>query len=82
LQGAEDLARLGEAPRVVLREDELAVAQHVELSFAARDVPRWDPVLRQLGRETRSPFVIASSGRAVIDLDGHDAEPTLSRLEE
>jgi hypothetical protein len=70
---------LGEAARLVLGEDDLTVAQHVELAFAARDVPRGNPLRVQLGRETRGPLVIASSGGAVVDLDGHAAEPTLSR---
>ena len=62
---------LGEAPDFLLGEDELAVAQHVELPFATRDVARLDPVRVQLGRETRGPLVIARSGGAVVDLDRH-----------
>lgn len=76
MERAENLVVLGESARLVLGEDELAVAKHVELSLAARDVLRRNPVLVQLGRETRSPLVIASSGRAVVDLDGHAPEPT------
>lgn len=73
---------LREAPGLLLREDDLAVAQHVELPLGARDVSRRNPLVVQLGRETRGPLVIARSGRAVVDLDGHAAEPTLSRREE
>ena len=67
---------LGEAPGFLLGEDELAVAQHVELPFGAGDVLRRNSVRLQLGRETRGPIVIARSGRAVVDLDRHVAEPT------
>lgn len=73
LQCREDLVVLGKATALVLGEDELAVAQHVELALAARDVLRLDPVRVQLGCETRSPLVIARSGGAVVDLDRHAA---------
>jgi hypothetical protein len=66
-----DLVVLGEASRLLLREDELAIAEHVELALAAGDVPGLDPLRVQLGRETRSPLVIARSGGAVVDLDRH-----------
>ena len=63
---------LGEAAGLLLREDELAVAQHVELALAARDVLGLDPLRVQLGRETRGPLVVAVSGGAVLDQDlGH-----------
>ena len=67
---------LGEAAGLVLREHQLAVADHVELAFAAGDVLRGDAVRLQLGHETRGPLVVARSGRAVEDLDGHAWEPT------
>jgi hypothetical protein len=73
---------LREAPGLLFREDDLAVAEHVELPLGARDVSRRNTLVVQLGRETRGPLVIAHSGRAVVDLDGHAAEPTLSRSEE
>jgi hypothetical protein len=43
----------------VLREDELAVRDHVELSLAAGDRLGGEPGIAQLGRETRGPFVVA-----------------------
>ena len=67
---------LGEPAGLVLGEDELAVADHVELAFATGDVARGDPVRLQLGHETRGPLVVAVSGRAVEDLDRHAWEPT------
>jgi hypothetical protein len=76
LQCREDLVVLGKATALVLGEDELAVAQHVELALAARDVLRLDPVRVQLGCETRSPLVIARSGGAVVDLDRHCRQRT------
>ena len=73
---SEDLVVLGKATGLVLGEDEVAVAKHVELALAARDVLRLDPVGVQLGRETRSPLVIARSGGAVVDLDRHGHQRT------
>ena len=70
---------LGETARLAFGEDELPVAHDVELALAAWDVRCGNPLRVQLGRETRGPLVIASSGRAVVDLDGHATEPTLSR---
>ena len=64
---------LGEAADLLLGEDELAVAQHVELAFTAGDVLRGDACGVQLGRETRGPLVVARSGGAVVDLDRHAA---------
>jgi hypothetical protein len=61
---------LGEASCVLLREEQLAVGQHVELAVTAfLDLGL---VLRlgvQLGRETRGPLVVALSDRAVLDED-------------
>src|SRR4029453_860909 len=71
LQGGEDLARLREAAALLLGEDQLTVADYIDLAPGATDVLRRDSALVQLGRETRGPLVIASSGRAVVDLDGH-----------
>jgi len=56
---------------LVLREDELAVAEHVELAVVAGGGGRVDPGLLQLCDETRRTFVVPASGRAVEDLDGH-----------
>jgi putative acetyltransferase len=57
---------------VVLREDEPPVGDDVELRLAARRGRGLEPVCCQLGRETRGPSVVAMSGGAVEDLDGHD----------
>ena len=68
----EDLVVLGEPPHALLGEHDLAVDDHVELRLRALDDlglrrrPRID-----LGRETRSPAVIAASDGAVVDLDAH-----------
>jgi hypothetical protein len=67
---------LGKAAGLLLGEDELPVAENVELPFAAREVLRGDPIPFQLGHETRGPLVVARSGRAVVDLDSHGREPT------
>jgi hypothetical protein len=71
LQNGEDLVVLGKTTRLVLREDELAVADDVELALLPGDVRRLKALALQLGRETRGPLVVAVSGRAVVDLDGH-----------
>ena len=76
-QQSEDLAVLGEAVELVLREDELAVRDHVELRLAAGNRLGGETRVDQLGRETRGPFVVARSGGAVVDLDRHPREPTL-----
>jgi len=73
---------LGEAPGLLLREDGLAVDEHFELAFVAG--PDLRLVLRvgvQLGRETRGPFVVAVSDRAVEDPHLSHAEnlPTLRK---
>ena len=64
---------LGEAPDLLLGKDGLAVDVNLELArLAFFDLGL---VLRlgvQLGRETRGPFVVAVSDRAVEDADsGH-----------
>jgi len=55
----------------LLREDELALGDHVVLGLLALASGRVESVLPQLGRETRGPFVVAASDRAVKDLDRH-----------
>jgi hypothetical protein len=65
---------LGEAPLLLLREQEPAVRDHVELALLALD--GGSLVLRRpvdLGRETRGPAVIAVSDGAIKDADFHDA---------
>ena len=63
---------------LLLREDELAVREHVVL--ALRSLLDLGFVLRlgvQLGRETRSPGVVPVSDGAVLDQDTrHGEKPT------
>jgi hypothetical protein len=59
---------------LVLGEDELAVADDVELSLAAARGRGVDARRVQLGGETRRPFVVAASGRAIEDLDAHSVQ--------
>src|SRR5207248_1370663 len=82
----EDLAVLGEAARLGLREDRPPVGQHVVLTLAARDRLGFETLCVELGRETRGPLVVAASGRAVVDLDAHNSilrgqDPALEMLE-
>ena len=61
---------LGETTLALLRKDQVAVREHVEL--ALRAFGGLGLVLRRfvdLGRETRGPAVIAVSDGAVVDLD-------------
>jgi hypothetical protein len=68
---------LGEATLVLLAEDHLPVGDHVELALLTGDgLCLMRRLLVQLGRETRSPAVIAVSDGAVQDLDSHSAETT------
>jgi hypothetical protein len=61
---------LGKAAGVLLGEDDLAVGDHVELPVAAAlDLGFVVGLGVQLGRETRGPLVVASSGRAILDQD-------------
>lgn len=63
---------LREAAGLLLGEDQLPVDEHVELARGA--LGRLGLVLGRLvylGRETRSPAVIAVSDGAVVDLDLH-----------
>jgi hypothetical protein len=58
----------------MLREDEPAVCDDVELALLTRQgLCLVGSALVQLDRETRSPFVIAVSDGAVVDLDLHGA---------
>jgi hypothetical protein len=78
LQKREDLGVLGEAALTLLREEEHVAAQHVELALLALD--RLGAVARlgrDLGRETRGPFVVSVSDGAVEDADlAHTASVT------
>jgi hypothetical protein len=69
---------LRETTFLLLREDELTVREHVVLAFRPLLDLRF--VLRlclQLGRETRSPRVVAVSDGAVLDEDArHGANAT------
>src|SRR2546427_6176383 len=71
-QSPNDLLVLGEAALALLGKDQRAVRDDVELALRARDRLRLvRRLLAQLGRETRSPSVIAVSDGAVVDLDLH-----------
>jgi hypothetical protein len=60
----------------LLGEDEVAVGEHVELRLRAFADRRVEPLLVELGRETRGPSVVSASDGAVEDLDAHPAERT------
>ena len=61
-----------EAALALLREEELAVREHVVLALAAFLDRRFVARFVQLGRETRGPCVIGVSDGAVLDQDlGH-----------
>jgi hypothetical protein len=63
---------LGESALLLLREQQPPVREHVELALRALDGLRVDArPLRDLGRETRGPAVVAVSDGAVMDLDPH-----------
>jgi hypothetical protein len=65
---------LGKAPLPLLGEKQAAVEQHVELALGTLDDRGLDArPLRDVGRETRGPAVVARSDGAVVDLDLHDA---------
>ena len=64
---------LGEATLLLLREHEPPVDEHVELALSARRHGGRDPQRLDLARETRGARVVAASGGAVEDLDGHAA---------
>jgi hypothetical protein len=65
---------LGESSLPLLREEQPAAGEHVELALLALDGPRLDPgSLADLGRETRGPPVVAVSDGAVVDLHLHAA---------
>ena len=71
-QSGHDLTVLREAALLPLREHDLAVGEDVELPASTSGDPGGDaefPI--ELGRETRGPCVVAASGGAVEDLDGH-----------
>jgi hypothetical protein len=66
---------LGEATLPLLAEDQFPFGDDVELAlFAGEGLCLVRRLLVQLGRETRSPAVIAVSDGAVQDLDSHSAE--------
>ena len=68
---AEDLLLLGKAAFTLLREEELPVAEDVELALLTLGDRSGDALVVQDGRETRGPAVVAASDGAVLDLDGH-----------
>ncbi len=69
---------LGEPAFTLLREQQLAVGEDVELALLALDGRRLVlGALADLGRETRGPAVVAVSDGAVEDLDPcHASEVT------
>jgi hypothetical protein len=68
----EDLVLLREAPEFLLREDHPAVGDDVELALLAwLDVGVDAGALANRGRETRGPFVIPASSRAILNADTH-----------
>ena len=61
---------LREAPLLLLREDDRLVGEDVELALVAGlDLGLVLGLSVQLGRETRGPFVVTVSDRAVEDPD-------------
>jgi len=71
-----DFGALGEPTFLLLREDELAVRQHVVLALRALfDRGLVLGLVVQLGRETRGPRVVAVSDGAILDQDArHNAK--------
>jgi hypothetical protein len=63
---------------LVLGEDELAVAEDVELAVVASACGGDEAFAVQLVSEAHGPLVVAASGRAIEDLDAHASE-TLHR---
>jgi len=76
----DDLVVLREAALALLREHELAVPEDVELAVLALERLHVEAEsVDQLGRETRSPSVVAVSDGAVVDLDAHGGKCTARR---
>ena len=72
---------LGEAANILLRPDQVAVGEHVELApTARRDGGRCVGPGVDLGRETRGACVVAASGGAEQDLDLHGVKPNDASL--
>ena len=71
MQEGEHLGLLGEPALALLREDERPVGDDVVLALRALERDGVVTCLRQHGRETRGPAVVAASDGAVEDLDGH-----------
>jgi hypothetical protein len=82
IEQRDDLGVLWEAALLVLRKDEPAVDEHVELALPARlDLGIVLGLGVQPGRETRGPLVVAVSDWAVEDPHLRHAEnlPTLRK---
>jgi hypothetical protein len=76
-----DLGMLREVPRLLLGEDQLTLREHVELPVAARlDLGLVLGLCVQLGRETRSPLVVAVSDWAVEDAHASHRETLRPRV--
>jgi len=70
-----DFGALGEPTFLLLREDDCAVREHVELALRAFLDRSLVPRVVQLGRETRGPRVVAVSDGAILDQDArHNAK--------
>jgi hypothetical protein len=65
---------LGEVTHLLLRVDQRAVREHVVLALRALLRRSLVPRFVQLGRETRSPRVVAVSDGAVLDQDARHNE--------
>ena len=76
LEEREHLVILREAPLVLLREDELPVGDDVVLALRPLERDGVVTCVRQHGRETRGPSVVAASDGAVEDLDAHPPDAT------
>ena len=72
----QDLVVLRKAPLVLLREDERPVGDDVVLALRPLERDGVVTCLRQHGRETRGPTVVAASDGAVEDLDAHSPDAT------
>lgn len=77
LEIREDFAELREAVLLLLRKDQLAVGDDVELRSLALDRARLVAAVLELGREAHGPRVVAASDRAVEDLDARHSGETL-----
>jgi hypothetical protein len=77
----DDFELVGKPTGLGFREDQVAVGQDVELALASRRGLGLEArLVVNGGRETRGPSVVAASGGAVEDLDGHESQSTTPRI--